>query len=77
MTMIEFCEGVCGFKLRDYQKRLLNYIQEHPDYTIKISRGCSCTDRMIPLFYAKALYHSINTSYNENKGGKNETTRII
>lgn len=32
MDIIEFAEDICGFKLYDFQKKLLVYMYEHPDY---------------------------------------------
>ena len=41
MNIIDFAENVLGLKLLDYQKKLLIYADEHPDYTIPIPRGRS------------------------------------
>lgn len=39
MDMIEFMENMLDIKLLDYQKEMIEYIEEHPDYKIIFPRG--------------------------------------
>ena len=56
MDIVEFVEDVCGLKLYDYQKKLLVYMYEHPEYKPILGRGNSRISKEAILNYLISLY---------------------
>ena len=51
MDAIEFVEKVSGVKLLDYQKKLIRYIEEHPDCKIVMGRWRTRNYDFMTMYY--------------------------
>ena len=56
MDIVEFVEDVCGLKLYEYQKKLLVYMYEHPEYKPMFRRADSRIRKEVVLNYLISLY---------------------
>ena len=57
MNAVQFIENVAGIKMLDYQKKMVEYLEEHPDCKIAFPRG-----RRVPwwfrLYCVKGAYEA-------------------
>ena len=67
MDIIDFVENVLGLKLLDYQKKLLIYVDEHPDCTIPIPRG-----RSTPCWIQAFIWYRLVKAMEEIKDKKGD-----
>lgn len=56
MDIVEFVEDVCGLKLYEYQKKLLVYMYEHPEYKPTFRRADSRINKEALFYYLISLY---------------------
>lgn len=66
MDIVEFVEKFGGVSLYDYQKKILRYIEEHPDVKFfPIPRGQSNL-RIVPFLFWHELYKEYKKSEVKN-----------
>lgn len=64
MNIIEYMEKISGVKLLDYQKKLIQYIEENPNCRIVIGRGSTRSDNLMTTYFiCKSIL------LNEKEGG--------
>lgn len=74
MDTVEFIEQVLNIMLFDYQKRMIRYLDEHPDYQIRFPR-----ERSIPSWFQIYLLTKSgikNYFYKEEYQGYENSSRM-
>ena len=55
MDTVQFIENILDIKLLDYQKKMIEYIEEHPDCEIIFPRGRSTPSWFLAYVICKAI----------------------